>query len=208
MPLLRVFPDTRRFQRDAHHASRARLLHTAGTVFLERWHWFQYHFGRCPPTEFGQSLIDACTRLESVRTELGLEYLTAIARIAGRDRDWNDYDQITQKMAEILVINAVAGMPWPSTPNIQVEARAPGSRKGVDCAATTSRLRCGFEIKAPALLAHRQNQSQNLWQVPGRFTTRQFLELLVDVSMSGFPKPRRASAASQCHATTPSTIFW
>jgi hypothetical protein len=95
------------------------------------------------------------------------------------------------------VINAVVGMAWPSIPSIQIEERAPCSRKGVDCVATTSRLRCGFEIKAPALLAHRQNQSQNLWQVPGRFTTREFLELLVDVGLnetetrvSGITMPR------------------
>jgi hypothetical protein len=178
------------FRQDALRENRIRFLQEGAPRFFERWHWFQYHFSRLPPTRFGQSIIDACIRLETVRTGLGLEFLAEIARLGGRDRDWRDYDQILQKLAELLVINAVAGMNWPATPSIQVEERAPGSPKGVDCVATRPERKYGFEIKAPALLAHRKNRAENDLQIPGRFVPHDHLERISEIALSGVTLPR------------------
>jgi hypothetical protein len=59
------------FRQDALRENRIRFLQEGAPRFFERWHWFQYHFSRLPPTRFGQSIIDACIRLETVRTGLG-----------------------------------------------------------------------------------------------------------------------------------------
>jgi hypothetical protein len=168
------------FAVDRRRADRMRFLQAAAPFFNEQWHWFQYHFSRIPPTPFGQSLVDACIRLEQIETGRGLAHLKEIARIGGREKEMRDYDQILQKMAELLVINAVADMEWPALPGIRVEEQAPGSRKGVDCVVTLPEHRYGFEIKAPALLGHRENRAANSLQLPGRYMPRDVMEMHVD----------------------------
>jgi hypothetical protein len=175
---------------DARREARIRFLQEGAPRFHDRWHWFQYHFSRVPPTPFGQSVIDACIGLERLRTGCGLQFILDVARIGGRDREWRDYDQILQKLAEVLVINSVLDMNWPTIPGIQVEENAPGSRKGVDCVATLHNHKYGFEIKAPALLVHRQHRAENPLQVPGRFAPHDHFEVLADQVAGKVTLPR------------------
>jgi hypothetical protein len=159
-------------------AARLRYLREVVPRFFEQWHWFQYHFSKLPPTKFGQDLIDTCIRLDHVSPDLGLSLLTQITRIGGGDRDWNDYDQILQKMAEMLVIDALRAINWPATTKIAIEGKASGSNKRVDCIISTPSQTYGVEIKSPALLVHRKNRSQNPTQLPGRVFSRDHIERL------------------------------
>lgn len=178
------------FRSDQHRANRISFLRTGIPDFFGKWHWFKYHFSRVPPTPFGQSLVDACIGLESVHTGCGREFLREIARIGGRERNWQDYDQILQKLAEVLIANAVLAIRWPTTPSIQIEETAPGSLKSVDCTVTMSDCKYGFEIKAPALLMHSEARATNDLQLTGRTMPRDHLDLFAGGSIGGVTLPR------------------
>ncbi|WP_144289854.1 hypothetical protein [Ideonella sp. A 288] len=84
----------------------ARLLRDAvlSVGRAEDWHWFRYHFANLPPHPMARSIIDACADCEMKVPGLGAQFITEVAAIGGREGHLPHYDQLLQKLAEILVV--------------------------------------------------------------------------------------------------------
>ncbi|WP_451971262.1 hypothetical protein [Azospirillum endophyticum] len=148
---------------------RRELLKFAAPLFFQKWHHFKYHFSRLPPTHFGTSLLDACLTLERIAPDAPRRFISELAQIGGREKNQDDYNQILQKLAEILVAQQVASMPWPKGTRFKIEEEALGSPKCVDLVATTSAgSKIGFEVKAPATTEHATRRAERPVQIPMR----------------------------------------
>jgi hypothetical protein len=143
------------------------LLDENDRRFLERWHWFNYHAQQRTP--FMVSVALACTRLARISADAPRRMLRELAAIGGRDRNRDDYNQLIQKLSEILVMQEICGIAWPDQTSVEIESSAPGSPRQVDCVVRLLDGHVfGFEVKAPAYLDHRDLRGQGGMQFPVR----------------------------------------
>lgn len=148
---------------------RSEFLRVAAPLFFERWHFFQYHFSRVPPTHFGTSLLDACLKLERIGPDAPLMFMSDLAKIGGREKNKDNYNQILQKLSEILVAQQIVSMPWSKETQFKIEDGALGSQKCVDFVVTTcDGSKVGFEVKAPAYIYHATKRVERPVQIPYR----------------------------------------
>jgi len=144
-----------------------RLLEDNRQRFLDRWHWFGYHAQNRTP--FMVSLARACSNLTRISPDAPERMLRELAGIGGRDRNRDDYNQLIQKISEILVLQQVCLMPWSDDTRLEIEGSAPGSPRQVDCVATLpDGSKIGFEVKAPAYLDHTDRRGRGGLQIPAR----------------------------------------
>jgi len=144
-----------------------RLLEDNRQRFLDQWHWFGYHAQNRTP--FMVSLARACSNLTRISPDAPERMLRELAGIGGRDRNRDDYNQLIQKMSEILVLQQVCLMPWSDDTRLEIEGSAPGSPRQVDCVATLpDGSKIGFEVKAPAYLDHTDRRGRGGLQIPAR----------------------------------------
>jgi hypothetical protein len=144
-----------------------RLLDENLDLYMERWHWFQYHARRRSP--FIVSIALACCGLARISSDAPQRMFRELGAIGGRDRSRPDYDQLIQKLCEILVLQQVCAMPWSREARLEIEGAAPGSPRRVDCVVTLpSGERLGFEVKAPAYLEHADRRGRSGMQLSAR----------------------------------------
>lgn len=145
-----------------------RLLDDNAHRFLDRWHWFGYHARNRTP--FMLSIASACTKLTRISADAPARMFRELAAIGnGRDRNRDDYNQLIQKLSEILVLQQIALMTWPAGTRLEIEGSAPGSPRHVDGLATLpDRSKIGFEVKAPAYLDHADKRARGGLQWPAR----------------------------------------
>lgn len=143
------------------------LLADVRPEFLQEWHWFRYHAQ--VPTSFMISIVLASLSLRRIGLEAPRRMLSELAAIRGRDRFQPHYDQLLQKLSEILVMQQAAEMPWPEGTSFQIEGIAPGSDRRVDLVAELpDGHKYGFEVKCAAYLAHAERRVRGGIQIPAR----------------------------------------
>jgi len=138
----------------AETAAALRLLDEKAHYFLDRWHWFGYHaLNRTP---FIVSIARSCAKLTAFSADAPERMLCELASIGnGRERNRDDYDQLIQKLSEILTLQQISLMPWPAGVRLEIEGSAPGSLRRVDGVATLpDGSKIGFEVKSPAYFDH------------------------------------------------------
>lgn len=145
----------------------------------EAWHWFRYHFANLPPHPMARSIIDACTDCERKLPGLGLQFIREIAAIRGREEHLPHYDQLMQKLAEVLVIRQLMMLDWPEGTAFQHEPALTADGKRPELRVVTPQRHFLFEVKSPALRDHASDRRTNGFQVPGRALPRQRVEELV-----------------------------
>jgi len=57
--------------------------------------------------------LRACNSINEKTDNIGTRLLEELCSIGGRERDLGQYEQLLQKLSEILVIKRVVGAPWP-----------------------------------------------------------------------------------------------
>ncbi|MEH6401920.1 MAG: hypothetical protein V7750_01015, partial [Sneathiella sp.] len=77
----------------------------AKSIFGTRWHYFSYHVANYTP--FIRSVYSACLDLSAINEDAPLRMLKEIKNIGGRKNYEPHYDQLMQKLAEILVMRQV-----------------------------------------------------------------------------------------------------
>ncbi len=152
----------------AETAAALQLLDGNAQRFLDRWHWFGYHARNRTP--FMVSIARACRRLTPISADAPERMLRELASIGnGRDRNRDDYNQLIQKLSEILVLQQISLMPWPEGARLEIEGGAPGSPRQVDGVATLpDGSKIGFEVKSPAYLDHADRRGRGGLQWPAR----------------------------------------
>jgi len=132
------------------------------------WHWFAYHFQTWPPHPFAQSLLESCARLDLRMPGLGEQFLLDVARIGGKEKHYPDYDQLMQKLSEILVLLRIVELNWPEGTTFTHEPEGSPGGKRPELLVVSPGQNFLFEVKAPSLLNHQLLRSQNGTQLPSR----------------------------------------
>lgn len=143
------------------------------------WHWFAYHFSNLPPHPLAKSIIDACADCETKLPGLGSEFLKDLAAISGREKHLPDYEQLIQKLGELLVLRQLLMIAWPEGTTFQHEPAVAAKGKRPELRVTTPKQSFLFEVKTPSLLAHIENRKTNPFQAAGRALPQDQLAMLV-----------------------------
>lgn len=134
----------------------------------EKWHWFQYHFSHLPPHPMARSVIDAAADCEKRIPGLGFQFIQDIASICGMEKHEPHYDQLLQKLAELLVLRQLLSLEWPEGTSFQHEPALSATGKRPELRVVTPERSFLFEVKTPSLLEHIRARSANPVQAPGR----------------------------------------
>lgn len=132
------------------------------------WHWLSYHFARLPPHPLARSIVDACADCEAKVPGLGLQFIREVAAIRGKERHLPHYDQLLQKLAELLIVRRLLELDWPDGTTFQHEPALTADGKRPELRVVTPQHTYLFEVKAPALREHAHARRTNAIQVAGR----------------------------------------
>lgn len=131
------------------------------------WHWFGYHFLN-GPTPFAMSIFRTCASLDASTNGIGRQLLAELLSIGGRERDEDQYEQLLQKLAEMLVLERVVNSDWPEGTVFEYEPEAVRGSPRPELLVTCNEMRLVVEVKAPSLLRHIRNRASNRVQLPYR----------------------------------------
>ncbi|MEH6477489.1 MAG: hypothetical protein V7727_17485 [Sneathiella sp.] len=150
---------------DKYELSNFALL--AKGIFGNRWHYFGHHVANFTP--FIRSVYAACIDLRVIDEDAPLAMLREIKNIGGRKNYEPHYDQLLQKLAEILVMRQVVKMPWPQETSFEIEAGVSGNAKRIDLVVTLPEgKKFGFEVKAPKYTPHARQREGKSFQFPAQ----------------------------------------
>jgi hypothetical protein len=158
------------------------------TINARGWHWFGYHFQRAIPTPFARSIIDACIDCEAGVARLGADLVRDLGAIGGMERHEQHYEQLLQKLAEILVLRQILQLPWPEGTEFAHEPAVNGRGPRPELRVRTPDRDYLFEVKAPGLLEHARNRQANQMQAPARALGRDAVEQLAGGAQITLPR--------------------
>lgn len=167
------------------------LSHIYGSDIFKKWHWFNYHFKICRnggSHPFAWSIVRACIECEQYLPGFSRSMVDAIASISGREKDRRQYEQLLQRLAELLIIRHVVRHPWPFAAKFRYEPTAGVSKMNPELVVEGGPFAFGIEVKAPSLLDHIDKRSQNPTQLPSR-APRDFRSAMPNASQ-GVTLPR------------------
>lgn len=145
--------------------------HVLASPIISGWHFFRYHFqfrlvGGDHP--FAEAIVAACLDCERAIPGFASRMMDELAAIGGRENHTPDFEQLMQRLAELLVIRQLARFDWPDTPTFAWEPTAGQSKKNPEVTVTVGGQTLGVEVKTPSLVAHRRARSSNPLQLPAR----------------------------------------
>lgn len=168
------------------------LIHAYGSGLLMKWHWFRFHFeqhlrGRSHP--FSESILRACLDCEPHIPGFAGGMINALGEISGKEKDLQHYEQLLQRLAELLVIRQVVTYPWQGQVRFRWEPTAADSKKNPELVVEGGEFPIGVEVKAPGLLEHREWRATNPTQLLSRVMSKEAIAELPDAD-KGITYPR------------------
>lgn len=136
------------------------LLQTYEGLKKVAWHWFGYHF-MVGPTPFAMSIFRTCASLDASTDGIGRQLLADLLNIGGRERDEGQYEQVLQKLAEMLVLERIVNSDWPEGTTFEYEPKAFKDGPQPELLVSFNGKRLVVEVKAPSLLRHIRNRGSN-----------------------------------------------
>jgi len=155
-------------------------------------HWFRHHFEhhlRGGEHPFARSIVPACLDCEPHIPGFAKGMIDAIAAPSGKEKDRRQYEQLIQRLAELLVIRQLVTYPWPFAARYRWEPTAAGSKKNPELVVEGGPCAFGIEVKAPSLLDHIDKRGKNPTQVPSRSMPQEAITTLPDADR-GVTLPR------------------
>lgn len=134
--------------------------------------WLDYHFMQ--QTEFARRLIKALALCELRAAGMGVRLATELADIrytpaAEGEAKWKaGFEQLIQKLAEVVVARTICTYPWPDNAKIECEPENPVTKGRPDFSVTTEECIWLFEVKCPSFFNHQQNRNSRSGQLPIR----------------------------------------
>lgn len=138
------------------------------TMMKTGFHWFQHQFIEVPHHLFAAGILRACAGIDRAAPGIGTELLRELSSIGGRDRHEPHYEQLLQKLSEILVIERIVSASWPEGTIFEHEPSAVPGGPRPELLVTTATNRLVVEVKTPSLLQHIRNRAENRTQLPYR----------------------------------------
>lgn len=155
------------------------LLRELGAgVTGQPWHWFAYHLRLLPPHPFARSIVNAVVDCEEKVPGIGHSLIADLGRIGGIDHHEPHYDQLMQKLAEILVLRQLLILDWPEGTTFEHEPAAFAGGKRPELKVNAPGQTYLFEVKTPSLLAHARQRGENEVQAAVRMFDRDMLDRL------------------------------
>lgn len=138
------------------------------------WHWYAYHFAWFKETlstvehPFARSIVDAVIKCESRCPGLGTAILDRLASIGGRERDVGQREQLVQVLAELFVVQQIAGFAWPGAVTFRPEQSLARGAMKPELVIETEDYDLAVEVKAPAMRQYSRQRAENDRQVVSR----------------------------------------
>lgn len=131
------------------------------------WHWFSYHFN-VGPTPFATSIMTVCANIDRHTDGIGEKLFREMLNIGGIEKNESHYEQLLQKLSEILVIERIVTFSWPSETSFDHEPEAFSKGPRPELLVTFPDGRLVVEVKTPSILNHIRQRSTNSTQLPYR----------------------------------------
>lgn len=131
------------------------------------WHWFSYHFSQ-GPRPFAISIMEACANINERAEGVGTVLLRELLAIGGLERHEPHYEQLLQKLGEILIIERVVTSEWPASTTFEHEPAVIRGGPRPELLATFPDGRMVVEVKTPSMFKHIRQRAQNGTQLPYR----------------------------------------
>lgn len=166
--------------------------HAFESRMFRDWHWFRWHFehrlhGRDHP--LATSIVRACLDVEEHVPGFAIAMFDEIASVAGMKKFLPHWEQLLQRLCELLVIRHVCKYGWSGEARFQWEPTAGESAKNPELAVHTSDRTYGLEVKAPSIIQHWRERTQNPTQVPSRSMPKEEIQHLPNAE-AGITLPR------------------
>lgn len=131
-------------------------------------HWLDYHFQS--PSVFGLQLLTALAECEMGSPGLGFLLLADLAATpyAKGEPGKAGFQQLLQKLAEVVALRVLVTFEWPEGTTIRHEPAHPVNGKRPELAVDTPERLYLFEVKCPSLIDHQWARYRNPRQVPSR----------------------------------------
>lgn len=158
----------------------AKATNTHAKDFIKQYHalcgdkpaWLSYHFAHLTP--FAIYLLRALTDCENRVPQLGQRFikeLHAVKYVSAKVSadSWKArFEELIQKLSEILVARTLCRIEWPAETTIQFEPENKSNGKRPEFSVTTPERTWLFEVKCPSFIAHQNNRATNAHQLPIR----------------------------------------
>ncbi len=107
------------------------LIHAYGSDIFKKWHWYKFHFSStfAVVTWFTESIVRACLDCDRHIPGIATGMIDELAAISGKEKGRQHYEQLLQRLAELLVIRQVVTHPWTFEAKFLWEPTAAGSKK-------------------------------------------------------------------------------
>lgn len=172
---------------------RSKLIgHIAASKMFRHWHYFSYHFGFYSEGlehSLAKSVTDSCLDAETQLRGFATAMIDALAEIGGKEKHEPHYEQLLQRLAELLVIRQIVTWGWPRPVTFDREPTAGNSRKNPEVTISSETWRIGVEVKAPSLLQHIRSRASHVSQVSSRSFDKEQLSQLAGAD-EGITMPR------------------
>jgi hypothetical protein len=145
-----------------------------GELIAGRRAWLDYHLSPLGPTPFGARLLLALHACERREPGLGRRLIEELAQVRyvpaaqGEDGWKSGFEQLIQKLAEILVCRLLCAVQWPEGSRIECEPRNRRTGKRPEFAVFTPGRTWLFEVKCPTFIKHNGQRHSNPAQLPVR----------------------------------------
>lgn len=146
------------------------------------WHWFHYHFN-FPIKPFAFSIIKSCRCIDEAAEGVGTLLLKELSSIGGREKYEDHFEQLLQKLSEILVLERLVSINYDERVSFEYEPSAFKGGPRPDFVVNFSNKRLVVEVKTPAQLKHNRKRAVNSVQLPCRSGVS--LEQVKEVSDDG-----------------------
>lgn len=147
------------------------ISYIAESKIFTEWHWFQWHFAcilRGYRQPFAESLINVSIHCDRVIPGFARQMIDNIASICGKEKFVPHYEQLIQRLAELHILHQLLTYNWSKPTTFKYEPTAGISKKNPEVTINLQNITIGVEVKAPALLTHRQMMRGNTTQLLSR----------------------------------------
>lgn len=160
-------------------------------IATNEFHWLKWHVcsGEAVPVPFAWALCEALAKIDRVMPGYAQRTVDALASLPDRERDLNDYDQIVQRLAEVVVVRRLVDWGIPLGAKFVDEPSGPGSNKNPEVGVQVGDGRLFVEVKTPALRDHAALRGSQGFQIPARVLPVDALQQL-EKGLGPVTKPR------------------
>ncbi|MGB3532510.1 MAG: hypothetical protein WBA13_03225 [Microcoleaceae cyanobacterium] len=152
-------------------------MHLFESNFFKRWHWFSYHFSQPFQHPLSDSVLRACLDCEQYIPGFTKKMIDALASISGKEKYEPHYEQLIQRLAELHVIRQVVSFDWSCGASFRWEPTpVNGGKKNPEIIVQNDDYQIGVEVKAPSLLNHIRQRSENSLQFHARIFPKNVAE--------------------------------